>query len=315
MGATTAVVLAAGLGTRMRPLTDHIPKPALPFLNRPALHWTLESLAEAGVEKTLLNLHHLAEVTAGCARSSGTGMELRFFCEPEILGTAGLFWPMAAELDAPYFFVVNGDIWGDLPLKSLSREMEAHPECLAALAVKPLPSGSNYTPLNVDSEGILLEFGTGNRFFTGVYAARKELLKNLPGPGFLELVSDVLKPQLTSRAIRAVDYIGEWFDLGSPQAYLEAQFAVLVEVAAGSRPLSAGSLMEELGGFPVLRHATARLSPQAEVLGPLILGEGCEVPAGCHLGSALLLPGTTLFHGENLSGAIALGDLRVQVTR
>ena len=77
-----AVVLAAGLGTRMRPLTERIPKPALPFLNRPILHWVLDRLKASGVERVLLNLHHLPEAVRRAALAHG-GLEVAFFPEPD----------------------------------------------------------------------------------------------------------------------------------------------------------------------------------------------------------------------------------------
>lgn len=315
MGARTAVVLTAGLGTRMRPLTDHLPKPALPFLNRPAIHWTLEALERFGVEKAFLNLHHLPEEMETCARVGGSGMVLRFFPEPEILGTAGLFGPMRPGLEEPYFFVVNGDVWGDLPVEALSREMEAHPECLAALALQPMPPGARYTPVAVDGSGILRGFGTGEHFFTGIYAARPELLETLPERGFRELVKDVLRPLLPTGRIRTANSHGAWFDLGSPTAYLDAQFAALEEVVAGVRPVPTGSRLEDVGGFPVLRHETATVSSQTHLTGSLIVGPRCSVPPACALRRTILLQDARLSPGETLDHTLALGDLRVGARR
>lgn len=306
-----AVVLAAGLGTRMRPLTDQLPKPALPFLNRPALHWTLEALAAAGAKRAVLNLHHLPKETAACARAGAAGLELRFSTEPEILGTAGAFWPMRGLLKGPLFFVVNGDLWGELPLAALEAELEGHPECLAALAVRPLPEGAPYTPVEVDRTGALRGFGAGRHFFTGVYAARKELLQGLPGPGFRELVRDLLRPLLPSGAVRAVSHAGRWCDLGTPATYLSAQLDALAEVAAGALAVPEGSTLERRAGHPVLLGERASLSRDATVEGPLVLGARCKVAPGCTLGRAVLLPGTVLPEGERLRGAIAWGALRI----
>lgn len=311
MPARDAVVLAAGLGTRMRPLTEKIPKPALPFLNRPALHWTLEALAAAGAKRAVLNLHHLPKETAACARAGAAGLDLRFSTEPEILGTAGAFWPMRGLLKGPFFFVVNGDLWGELPLSALEAELEGHPECLAALAVRPLPEGAPYTPVEVDRDGALRAFGTGRHFFTGVYAARRELLQGLPGPGFRELVRDLLRPLLPSGAVRAVAHAGRWCDLGTPATYLTAQLDALAEMAAGTLLVPAGSRLEVRSGHPVLLGERASLSRDATVEGPLVLGARCKVAPGATLGRLLLLPGTALEEGDRLFDTIAAGPLRV----
>lgn len=312
VAARDAVVLAAGLGTRMRPLTERVPKPALTFLNRPVLHWTLEALGRAGVRRTVVNLHHLPQEVADCARTGAGEMTLRFSSEPEILGTAGVFWPVRGLLKGDYFFVVNGDLWGDLPLEALAAEMEGNPGCLAALAVRPLPPGATYTPLKVDTGGILNEFGSGRHFFTGVYAARRELLRNLPGPGFRELVRDLLRPLLPSGSIRAVPHDGRWFDLGTPATYLDAQLAVLEEMATGAVPVPEGSRLEKRGGHPVLKHKDAYLSRDATVEGPILLAEGARAGAGTTLARAVLLPRTILREGESLMDTVALDELRVK---
>jgi len=311
LAARDAVVLAAGLGTRMRPLTDRVPKPALPFLNRPVLHWTLEALGQAGVRRTVVNLHHLSQEVADCARAGAGEMTLRFSSEPEILGTAGVFWPVRGLLKGDYFFVVNGDLWGDLPLEALAAEMEGNPGCIAALAVRPLPPGATYTPLDLEG-GTLREFGAGRHFFTGVYAARRELLRNLPGPGFRELVRDLLRPLLPSGAVRTVAHTGRWFDLGTPATYLEAQLSALEEIASGALPVPEGNRLEKRGGFPVLKHKSAYLSRDAAIEGPALLAEGARAEAGTLLSRAVLLPKTVLKEGESLRDAIALEEMRVK---
>jgi len=310
--ARDAVVLAAGLGTRMRPLTERVPKPALTFLNRPVLHWTLKALGRAGVRRTVVNLHHLPQEVAACARAGAGEMTLRFSSEPEILGTAGVFWPVRGLLKGDYFFVVNGDLWGDLPLEALAAEMEGNPGCLAALAVRPLPKGATYTPLQVDPGGTLHEFGTGRHFFTGVYAARRELLRNLPGPGFRELVRDLLRPLLPSGSVRAVAHAGRWYDLGTPATYLEAQLELLGDIASGALPLPEGSRIEKREGHVVLKHTTAYLSRDAAVEGPALLAEGARAEAGSTLARAAILPKTVLKEGESLKDAIALEEMRVK---
>ncbi len=305
-----AVVLCAGLGTRMRPLSDRVPKPCLPFLNRPLLHWTLDALAAAGVRRVLLNLHHLPQEVAACARAHGGELELRFSSEPEILGTAGVFWPVRGMLKGEAFFVVNGDLFGDLPLGPLAERLEREPACLAALAVRPLPPGAAYTPIEADGLGVLREFGRGASHFTGVYAARRELLERLPGPGFRELVRDLLRPLLPSGVVHAVDSRGRWYDLGSPSAYLAASLELLSLMAEGGFAVPRGSRLERRDGRPLLRHEGAWVSRDASVTGPAVAGEGAKVPARCQVGRCVLLPGTALAVGERLEDAVALDALR-----
>ena len=213
-----AVVLAAGLGLRMRPLSESVAKPALPYLNRPILHWTLDGLRAAGVERVYINLHHLPQSVNAAAESAASGLDLRFSFEPEILGTAGVFGPLRGLLQGDAFLVVNGDVVHEIPYGRLASELETHSEALAVLALRP--ALSPYTPVAMDPEGRITLFGSGAWMFSGIYAARRRLLDHLPGPGPRELVPDLLRPLLPSGTVRGVACPEPWLDLGSPETYL-----------------------------------------------------------------------------------------------
>lgn len=311
----TAVVLAAGLGTRFLPITRRIPKPAIPFLNRPILHWVLDALRTSGVERVLMNLHHLPEGVRDCALAHGGNPEVAFSFEPEILGTAGLYNPLRGALP-DVFLACNADLRIGSDLSFLLRDIQSHPEALATLAVLPRPEGKAYTGLQVDPEGRLRAFGRGAWMFTGIYAARASLLDHLAAGGFLELVKDLLAPLLPGGRIRAIPLPGTWADLGTPAEYLG-------ETARGLEALASGhggmvperSRMEMRNGHPVLLHETAWLDPQAEVLGPLVLGPGASAGSGSRAGPGVLLPHSHLGEGEHLCGAILGPDGAVVTSR
>ncbi len=308
-----AVVLCAGLGTRMRPISERLPKPCVHFMNRPILHWILDGLAAAGVGRVFINLHHKSQEVVACAKAHGGGMELRFSQEPEILGTAGAFWPMRGLFRGEAFFVVNGDVFCDLPLAALAARLEQAPDALAVLAVRQMPKGATYTPLQCDSRGVLKEFGHGPSHFTGVYAARRELLGRILGPGPKELVSDLLRPLLPSGVVRVLKHEGRWSDLGTPRSLLDASMAALDDMARSSAEAPKDSRLEHRDGFPVLRHDRAWVSRDATMTGPAIFGEGVRVQARCHVGHSVLLPGTVLEEGERMERTVAYSDLRVPV--
>jgi NDP-sugar pyrophosphorylase family protein len=300
----TAVVLAAGFGTRFLPLTRSIPKPALPFLNRPILHWVFDALRASGVERALLNLHHLPDAVRGVAEAYGGGFGLDFSLEPEILGTAGLYNPLRDRLP-DLFLAANADLWFDGDLSPLLHDLHAHPESHASLGVLPRPEGMRYTGLDVQGDGTLRAFGRGGWMFTGLYAVRRRILDHLPREGFLELVKDLLVPALESGLIRAVPLRGAWADLGSPGEYLRETARALQAVAGGCGPtIPAGCRLETRDGFPVLLHRTAHLDAKARVTGPLVLGEGCSVEAEAEAGNAVLLSGAHLGRGDSLNRAL-----------
>ena len=118
-----AMVLAAGLGTRMRPLTLLRAKPALPVMNRPLIHWTLERLARHGVREVVINLHHLpGSVTRAVGDGSAFGLKVHFTRERTILGTGGGPRKARALLGEGPVLIVNGDVLFDFDLGALMRQ-------------------------------------------------------------------------------------------------------------------------------------------------------------------------------------------------
>jgi len=117
-----AVVLAAGFGRRLRPLTDWLPKPLLPVCGKPVVLHTLEALAAAGCEATALNLHHLGEPIRRRLGDDFEGMPLTYSEEPEILGTLGALYPLRDFIaGAEHLLIVNGDSLCRWPLAGLLR--------------------------------------------------------------------------------------------------------------------------------------------------------------------------------------------------
>ena len=136
-----AIILAGGLGSRLRPLTDSTPKPLLPVAGKPIIQWQIEWLKNAGVEDFVLSVGHLAEkVQAVMGDGSGLGVSLRYAIEREPLGTAGALRNAMKEgsVDEP-FYAGNGDVLTDLDPRRCEG-MRSGQGLVAALALVPLPS-------------------------------------------------------------------------------------------------------------------------------------------------------------------------------
>ncbi len=294
-----AVVLAAGLGTRLRPLTEYLPKPAIPFLNRPILHWIFDQISRSGVERAFVNVHHLPDLVRSAALAYEGGLDVRFSPEEEILGTAGVFWPLRTEIQSDPFLVLNGDVHFLLDPMEPMRDLEDHSEAEVSLGVMPLSSGNPYTPLDVSEEGTLRGFGEGRHFFTGIYAARRSFLDGLPGPGFRDLVGGLLLPLMEAGKVRAVPIEGSWYDLGTPRSYLDATFELL-----SSSAKVPGSCLVSRSGYTCLLHASSEISERAEMKGPTVAGPGVRVDAGATLGGTVLLEGAHLREGEDAQDCI-----------
>lgn len=228
MGELRVMILAAGLGTRLRPLTEHLPKPLVPIGDRPAVAHVIDHLRAAGAGVIVMNTHHLAEPLAAFAREAGVLVSE----EPgELLGTAGGLRNAGAHLGAGPALVWNGDITGSLDARAL---WHAHLEggAAATLMIVPRPRGEGN--VGVDASGRLTrlrretvaggEIAGGD--FTGVHVVGEEARATLPRVGCL--VSDVYLPHLRrGGALAAIPTRAPFVDVGTLDAYLEANLAWL----------------------------------------------------------------------------------------
>lgn len=220
-----AMVLAAGLGTRLRPLTDRMPKPLLPVGGKPLIDYALATLVTGGVREVMVNLHYLPElIQAHVGNGAAHGLRTEFSLEPQILGTGGgVRQAMAFFRNAP-FVLMNADTLIQLDLADLIATHFAVPGAAATLVVRALEPGETYTALSCDGQGRLRAFGHGAHHYTGVMIGTPTLLQQLPAGRPACLVADGLKPLLAAgTVIQTYWYRGYWNDVGTPERYAAAQ--------------------------------------------------------------------------------------------
>lgn len=276
------MVLAAGLGTRMRPLTRRMAKPALPVLNRPLIHWTLEALARAGVREVVVNLHHLpATVRRAAGNGAAFGLRITYSHERLILGTGGGPRKARRLLGDEPLLLVNGDVVFGFDLAAL---LAQHRDSGArvTLALLPRPRGSGYTPIRLGSGGRIRSIGGPGRgpalLFTGIHVLDPRLLDRLP-PGASDSVRDLYLPMIRSgEPVHGARVRGAWYDLGRPWLYLRAQVEMLAAGASG--PLHPPSLIDP----------GAHVAPEARVSASIV-GKGARIAEGAVVSRSLLLPG------------------------
>jgi NDP-sugar pyrophosphorylase family protein len=323
MRARRALVLAAGYGTRLRPLTDQTPKPLLPVLGRPLVGWTLDRLAAAGCEAVALNLHHLGERIPAALGTSWQGMPLTYSEEPEILGTLGALAPLApffAGCDA--VAIVNGDSLCSWPLKRLlarHRRREAAATLLLARRPDPDRYGGGVAHRRdgriVSFRGLPAVSEDGPRLarnvFAGAHLLSPRLLARAPH-AFADTVADLYEPLLAEgELLQAVTTRRAWYDLGTPGRYLEGALAVALAGRAAprarmlpeSRVVPAARLRRSVVERRARVEAGARLvdtlvMADAHVgegarLERVIVGPGVEVAAGASFASCLLTRGAS----------------------
>jgi mannose-1-phosphate guanylyltransferase len=344
MATLAGMVLCAGLGTRLRPLTERVPKPAVPVCGVPLVGWTLALLANAGVRRAVVNVHHLPDEMAEAARAAARrlGMELVVSREPVIAGTGGALREARAALaGADEILLVNGDVLFDVELAAV---LDAHRSsgALATMVLLPMPAGATYAAVELDAGGavrrIAGRFGPGadgaaltGWHFSGVHVISGALLDHVPAAPFECDINRQVYPALMGRgAVRGFVASGYWNDLGTPERYLAANRDVLagrVPLArfAGSEPFGAaaappGGVLVGPGARidpdavltpPVLVGADATVEALA-VVGPgAVLGDGARIGGGAEVRDAVVWPETALAPGEKLERAIAAGGDRV----
>lgn len=221
------MVLAAGLGTRLRPLTEHRAKPLVPVGDRPALAHVLDRLRAAGATRVVVNAHHQAAQVRAFVEQVGASLSE----ETELLGTAGGIARAAPLLGEGDVLVWNGDILADVDVADLVAAHRAPSQ--ATLLVQPLPAGRGPVGLDVHGRVVRLRqdrFGaeaTGGDFL-GIHVLGRRLRERLPAAG--GLVEDVLVPALSrGEEVRAVLFDAPWQDIGTVPTYLAANVAWLRE--------------------------------------------------------------------------------------
>jgi MurNAc alpha-1-phosphate uridylyltransferase len=207
-----AIVLAAGRGERMRPLTDTIPKPLLPVGGKPIITYHLEALARAGIHDVTINLSWLGSQLRDVL-GDGSRYDVRIqYCDegPVALETAGGIFNALPWLGPEPFLVVNGDIWTDIDFSVLSLEPEAH----AHLILVPNPSQHPRGDFGLQGD-LVVERDTDRFTYSGVGVYRPEFFAGCT-PGKFPLLP-LLKRAIAARRLLGELHRGEWCDVGTPE--------------------------------------------------------------------------------------------------
>jgi NDP-sugar pyrophosphorylase family protein len=308
-----AMLLTAGLGTRLSPLSDLRAKPALPVAGMPLAGRILRWLAGAGVADAVLNLHHRPEsVTAAIGDGRAFGVSVRYSWEPRVLGSAGGPARALPLLDADRFFLVNGDTLTDLDLRALAARHAASGAAVT-LALVPNPDPLHYGGVSVDEEERVTGFtmpGPGNRgwHFIGVQAVNAAAFAPLDPQEPARTIGGLYDAMIARQpgAVRAFTCQASFFDIGTAADYLETCLAVgraegLGDVLAGARAvIGPGARVTR----SVLWDDVAVAAGAA--IEECVVADGVQIPAGLHLSRLVVMP-----RGDRAPGAAdtCAGDL------
>jgi mannose-1-phosphate guanylyltransferase len=310
-----ALVLAAGLGTRLRPLTETWPKPAVPLLGQPLLRYALAVLRRAGVTGLGVNTHQLSDVMARVAETEAAraGMTLTLSHEPEIQGTGGGIRGLRQVVeDADTFIVWNGDALFAPELASLVAEHRAR-RAVATLVLLPMPTGASYAAVELDAGSQVRRIagrGPGGPglvpwHFSGVHLLSPAVFSAMAPEGPEDINRDVY-PRLMARGalVRGAVVQAAWSDVGTAERYLAAQGALLDGGFPDFGDASPFARAQLLDGCWQVRGA----QQEGGVHGPVYLDAGAVVEAGARVGPNVYLgPGVRVPAGSAVAQAAVLG--------
>jgi MurNAc alpha-1-phosphate uridylyltransferase len=225
-----AMILAAGRGERMRPLTDHTPKPLLPVAGQPLIVHHLKALRAAGIAEIVINTGHLgARLPAALGDGRDWGVRIAWSPEPpEALETGGGVFQALPLLGPEPFLVVNGDVWTDYPFARLI----AAPAALAHLVLVSNPPQHPHGDFALAADGTVGEGGGPSLTFSGISVLRPELFAGC-APGRFPL-GPLLRRAMTAGRVSGEYYAGDWRDIGTPQRLAELDRELGAGIATGS---------------------------------------------------------------------------------
>jgi len=223
-----AMILAAGFGTRLQPLTTDLPKPLLPVGNRPLIHYNLLLLKKYGITEVLINLHHLGEkIVQEIGNGLRFGMNVIYSEEPEILGTGGAIKKVRSEFCKGTFIVMNGDILIDINLDKLV-EFHHRKKGVSTLALREDDEIGRFGAVEIDTKNQIRNIlgkccWNGERLsrfmFTGVHVMEPRVLDYIPMETFYSITDAYIEMVKRKEKLYGYTMKGYWNDIGVPERY------------------------------------------------------------------------------------------------
>jgi mannose-1-phosphate guanylyltransferase len=331
-----AMLLAAGLGTRLRPLTRLMPKPMAPVLNRPVMEHILRLLAAHGFEHVVTNVSYMPErIREHFGDGSAFGVELTYSEESEPLGTAGGVGKVRDYLAAEQsFLVISGDALTDIDLSAMRSAHEAG-DRIATLATKRVSDTTQFGVAITDEDGRIQGFqekpppaeALSDLANCGIYMFRAEIFDYFPGPehhspagdddqpaGFVDWAMDVFPALLANDVpFYSHEIDAYWNDIGSISEYTQGNFDALAgalelqghtRVANGIYADEGADLKAVKATPPLLIGVGAQVGADARLHGPVVIGDGARIGAGSMLRDCVVLPGAVLGPGTVVQGGV-----------
>ena len=230
-----AMILAAGLGTRLRPLTEKIPKPLLPLAGQPLIVWNLLLLRQHGIKEVMINLHYLGHlIEQELGDGSSLGLCIRYSSEPVLLGTGGGIKNIESFFEGESLLVLNGDTVIDLDLSEVLSQHVARGG-VATMVLREDPEVERWGVVEATADHRVMTInGQGKTsphpespllryMFAGVHVVDHELLRHCPSGQFSSIIDGYVAELEQNSLVHGYVAAGYWSDIGTLERYTQAQ--------------------------------------------------------------------------------------------
>jgi NDP-sugar pyrophosphorylase family protein len=300
-----ALILAAGFGTRLLPLTRNIPKPMFPVVNKPILEHCIGLLSSHNIRDIAINLHHLPDkVSDHFGSGENFGVRLTYSREKTILGTAGGIKALQHFLDGDSFIVMNGDIFMDIDLNQV---IEFHARNKACLTLVLRPATNKPDPIEVDANGRVTCFKgasinnitqvTSHVTFTGLQIMEPEIFKRIPENRFCGTTDEIF-PAMIKDGLPVYGYThqGYWNDMGNQKDYLQLH-----------RDIFDGKILFE-------NRQSFQTTQGPLIIPPVYIGKNCQISGNAQVGPYVSLGDRCrLKHGAIVENSVIWNDVEIGV--
>jgi len=310
-----AMVMAAGAGTRLRPLTFSVPKPMVPIANRPVLEYTLDNLKRHGITEAVLNLYSFPDLIKNhFGTGEKWGMKIHYSHEPVLMGTAGGVKKAEPFLKGDTFLVMSGDGLTDINLTELI-EFHSERRAFGTMALKAVDARFEYGVTVTGKHGTIRRFVEkprwgdvfSNQVNTGIYVFDPAVFKLIPKGKPYDFGHE-LWPKLLQRKARIFGYLTDhyWCDVGNLSEYRTAQ-----------RDILDGKVRIRLPGREIRPHIWVGdgtiVGPEVRLEAPCLIGSHSHIARGAHIGAYTVIGNHCLIGAHaNLQNSILWDHVKVE---
>jgi len=309
-----AMVLAAGFGTRLQPLTHVLPKPMFPVLGRPLLSHTFDILESANITDVVVNVHHLPDsIINYFEKQKSHNLNLHFSREEKILGTAGGIKKMESFLDGGPFILINSDIITDIKLDKVIAFHKKNKSKLT-LVVRQDTSPKQYDSIEICKDGRIVHFvgsssinkpeNTTRVMFTGIQIIEPEIFQRIPEGQFCGTTEHIF-PQMIQDEVPVYGYLhkGYWKDMGNRENYLQVNSDALDE-RVSLKGVPPNKFNSSLIIPPALVDRNCQIAENSRIGPYTVIGPNCNIKSDAIIENSILWEGVTIGAGSTVKGSV-----------